>query len=182
MKAPAAGHPLPKGEGRDPIRHDHSKGEAVSELEKLRLSYRPQQITTLFVGESPPHNGTFFYEGNSRLFREMKKVFGDSAGFLSEFKANGFFLDDLVLDPINDKEKAERKDHRREGVPSLAQRMKDYQPSAVVALMCAIGPMVREAMCRAGLSHLPLHVTPFPAFGNEKRFRARMAEIIPKIL
>jgi hypothetical protein len=153
----------------------------VSELEKLRLSYRPQQIATLFVGESPPHNGTFFYKGDSRLFRELKKVFGDSVGFLSEFKAKGLFLDDLVLYPINHMEKAERKAHRWKGVPSVAQRMKSYQPSTVVALMCAIKPMVVEAMRRAGLSRIPLYVMPFPAQGNQVRFRTKMAEVVRTI-
>ena len=154
----------------------------MNESEKLCNSYRPRHVTVLFVGESPPNKGTFFYKGNSRLYHAMKRAFGDSASFLSEFKANGFFLDDLVIDPINQMEGPERSEHRKEGVPSLAQRMKRYQPSAVVALMCANKPMVVEAMRRAGLSHVPLHVTPFPTYGNQGRFRAKMAEIMPKIL
>jgi len=154
----------------------------VNELEKLRSSYRPRHITTLFVGESPPHSGAFFYKDDSQLCHEMKKAFGDSASFLSEFQVNGFFLDDLVLYPINHMEGAERNEHRWKGVPSLAQRMKNYQPSTVIALMCAIKPMVIEAICKAGLSHVQLYVTPFPSHGNQKRFRAKMAEVMPKIL
>ena len=154
----------------------------MNELEKLRNSYRPRGIIVLFVGESPPKNGTFFYKANCRLYYAMKRAFGDSASFLSEFKANGFFLDDLVLYPINRMEDVERNERRCNGVPSLARRMEDYRPSAVVVLMCAIKPMVVEAMCKARLSEVPLYVTPFPSYGNQKRFRAKMAEIMPKIL
>jgi hypothetical protein len=38
-----------------------------SSLESLRQSYRPQQVRVLFVGESPPAGGTFFYRANSNL-------------------------------------------------------------------------------------------------------------------
>ena len=62
----------------------------------------------------------------------------------------------MVLHPINQiKNKKERDNHRREGVQSLAQRMRDYEPLAVVALMCAIAPMVADAMRIAGLSQIP---------------------------
>ena len=89
----------------------------VNDLEKVRRSFRPRHITTLFVGESPPHSGTFFYKRDSRLYRRVKEAFGNGENFLSEFKAKGFFLDDLVLYPINQiKEKNERNEHRRKGV------------------------------------------------------------------
>jgi hypothetical protein len=58
--------------------------------------------------------------------------------------------------------------------------MADYRPAAVVAVMCAIRPMVEDAMCEAGLSHVPLDVTPLPS-RTQKRFKAKMAEIIPKL-
>ncbi len=154
----------------------------MNHVEKLRHRFRPQYISTLFVGESPPYGGTFFYKGNSLLHHKMKESFGASANFLSEFKANGFFLEDLVLYPINQiKDRKERNEHRRRGVPSLARRMAEYRPAAVVALMCAIEPMVIDAMRGADLSGVPLYVTPFPGRYHQKRFKAKMAEIIPKL-
>jgi hypothetical protein len=154
----------------------------VCDLEKLRHTFRPQHITTLFVGESVPDGGTFFYKENSLLYRFMKESFGDIANFLTEFKAKGFFLDDLVLCPVNKKTKEERAEHRRKGVASLARRMVDYGPSAVVIVMCAIKEQVVDAMGKAGLSHVPHYVTPFPSFpNNQRRFRAAMAKIIPTL-
>lgn len=154
----------------------------MNDLERLRLSFRPKQITTLFVGESPPHGETFFYKRDSLLYHRMKESFGAAPNFLSTFQAQGFFLDDLVLYPIDQiKDQNERDKHRHKGVPSLAQRMADYRPLAVVALMCAIKPMVADAMREAGLSQTPLHVTPFPRPEHQRRFKAKMAEIIPKL-
>ncbi|HUI40800.1 MAG TPA: dihydroorotate dehydrogenase [Terriglobia bacterium] len=152
----------------------------MTDVEKLRHSFKPEKITTLFVGESPPHGGTFFYKQNSVLYREMKQVFGGGDDFLEEFKANCFYLDDLVLYPINQiEDEKERDEHRRKGVRLLAARMRQYRPEAVVALMKALEPMVRSAMSEAGLSgDVPLYVVPFPAMGNARKFRNAMAEII----
>jgi hypothetical protein len=155
----------------------------VNDLEKVRRSFRPQRITTLFVGESPPHSGVFFYKCDSQLYFRVKEAFGNGENFLSEFRARGFFLDDLVLHSINQiKEKNERNEHRWKGVPLLARRMKDYRPGAVVALMRAIEPMVVDAMAQAGLPSIPHYVTHFPIFPkNVKAFKQELAEIIPKL-
>jgi len=155
----------------------------VDDLEEVRQSFRPRRIATLFVAESPPYKGTFFYSENSRLYFRVKKVFGNSSKFLSEFKSRGFYLDDLVLYPINQfKEKRERQEHRWNGVPLLAERIKSYRPAAVVVLMYAIEPMVDEAMKQAGLGSVPRHVTPFPTYPrNLKTFNEKMGEILPKL-
>jgi hypothetical protein len=58
----------------------------MSDLENLRHSFRPEIITTLFVGESPPNGGTFFYKGDSLLHHQMKESFSSIGNFLSEFK------------------------------------------------------------------------------------------------
>lgn len=113
----------------------------------------------------------------------MKESFEAGEDFLAMFRAKGFFLDDLVLYPINQiKDEKERHAHRQNGVSSLAGRMADYRPLAVVAVMCAIKPMVAAAMHQAGLSDLPLYVTPFPGRPeHQERFKKKMAEIIPKL-
>jgi hypothetical protein len=146
-------------------------------LEKLRKSFYPDSITTLFVGESAPASGRFFYSGNSSLFRAMKRVFGERETFLDDFKRNGFYLDDLVLTPINKIERRERSRRRQEAVPELAKRLAEYKPKAVVVVMRAILPKVRQAMQIAEMSNEPFCV-PHPAFGNWPRFSNAMKEII----
>jgi len=134
------------------------------------------------VADSPPYNGTFFYRRDSLLYRQMREALASKGDFLQEFKEKGVFLDDLVLYPINQfKDLNERNGHRRKGVLSLAQRMADYRPGAVVALMCAIEPMVVDAMRDADLSHVPLYVTPFPRPEHQKRFKEKLTEIVQKL-
>jgi 2,3,4,5-tetrahydropyridine-2-carboxylate N-succinyltransferase len=47
--------------------------------------------------------------------------------------------------------------------------------------MCAIEPMVVEAMREAGLGHIVPYVVPFPRPEHQKRFKTKMIEIIPKL-
>ena len=149
----------------------------MNKLEKLRKSFYPACMTTLFVGESAPASGRFFYCGNSSLFRAMKRAFGDHETFLEDFKRNGYYLDDLVLTPINQLERRERSSRRQEAVPELAKRLVEYKPKAVVVVMRAILPKVRQAMRMAGILYEPFCV-PHPAFGNWARFSNAMTEII----
>ncbi len=149
----------------------------MNELEELRKSFRPGCIATLFVGESAPVSGRFFYSGNSTLFRAMERAFGNQKTFLQDFQKKGFYLDDLVLTPINKLEKRERLRLRREAVPELKKRLIEYKPKAVVVVMQAILPVVRQAMYMAGISYEPFCV-PHPAFGNWTRFHSAMTKII----
>jgi hypothetical protein len=153
----------------------------VTENETIRQSFRPQRVTTLFVGESVPDSGKFFYRENSQVYNYMKRAFGGAGDFLAQFKANGYFLDDLILVPANKRTSRERRRLRLESVPDLACRLAEYRPGMVVALMIGIKPMVQDAMAKAGFSDLPFHVTHFPGCGQQARFKLEMAEIIPTL-
>jgi hypothetical protein len=152
----------------------------MTTFEKTRAGYRPDRIATLFVGESAPHGGTFFYNKDSGLFREIRKAFHGSEKFLEDFKQSGFYLDDLVLEPVNHLDNNRRRSLCRESVSSLVERLKDYKPRAIVILLHSIQPMVLQAMHTAGLLYKPF-CTPYPGFGNQPRFHRAMAEIIPNL-
>jgi hypothetical protein len=148
----------------------------MNHLEKLRKSFGPSPITTLFVGESAPDSGRFFYSSDSSLFHAMKRAFGNRETFLEDFKKKGFYLDDLVLTPINKLDRRERSRRREEAVPELAKRLVATKPKAVVVVMRAILPKVQQAMRMAGILYEPFCV-PHPAFGNWTRFSDAMKEI-----
>ena len=83
-----------------------------SEIEQLRLQYRPERIMVLFVGEAPPASDSFFYRGNSGLTNYMRDVLAGPKGdieFLNWFKARGWYLDDLVAMPIDNLRDRRRK-------------------------------------------------------------------------
>ncbi len=152
----------------------------MTNFEKTRASYRPDRITTLFVGESAPHGGTFFYKQNSGLFREIRKAFHGNGHFLEDFKRNGFYLDDLVLEPVNHLANRERRSLCKQSVSSFVERLKNYKPKAIVILLHSIKPIVLEAMREAGIFYDP-YCTPYPGFGNQPRFQKAMIEIIPNL-
>ncbi|MBI4361594.1 MAG: hypothetical protein HY558_00310 [Euryarchaeota archaeon] len=68
----------------------------MDEIERVRRDFKPDKVRVLFVGESPPAMGGFFYKVDrlTRFTREaFYKVYGDEVGcgkqFLDFFKAQG---------------------------------------------------------------------------------------------
>jgi len=154
-------------------------------IEAVRASYRPQHITTLFVGESAPSSGAFFYYGNTALAQYMADAMAavglyDGGDFLDRFKSYGWYLDDLVLTPVNQLPRSERKKKCYEARTSLANRIAEYQPRAIVSLMLGIKNIVEAAAAAAG-SNAPRFAVAFPGNGQQARFREAMAHILPQL-
>ena len=154
-------------------------------VEVTRARYRPDRITTLFVGESAPASGASFYHGDSAMARYMQRateaVLGVGSGeFLDRFKASGWFLDDLVLTPVNALPKAQRRAQCLAAQASLTERIREYQPLAIVSIMRSIGNIVNEAAV-AACGDVPRYVVPFPGNGQQRRFLDAMARIVPAL-
>jgi hypothetical protein len=156
--------------------------DAIAAVEALRTSYRPDRITTLFVGESAPVNGTFFYDGNNSMVRYMQRavetVLPGAGDFLHRFRDYGWYLDDLVLSPVNHLNQAARKAAWYGSCDSLAARIAEYQPLAVVSLLSGIKDIVSDAARKAG-STATLYSVPFPGMGNQTKFHTEMLRILP---
>jgi hypothetical protein len=136
--------------------------------EATRTRYRPKRIMTLFVGESAPASGTFFYYGNNAMSGHMQRAvesaLGESGNFLESFKAYGWYLDDLVSTPVDHLTKSQRKAKCLDAQKSLADRIRCYQPEAIVSLLIGIKPFV-EAVAIAAGSNAPRYAAPFPGHG-----------------
>jgi hypothetical protein len=150
------------------------------EIERLRERYRPGTIRTLFVGESRPANGKFFYDPElrpiARWFENALELGGDD--FLCRFKNADLYLDDLVLTPINRCRNGDRDRRRREAVPGLKSRIARYTPTLVVVIMKGIAPFVREAA--EGIARV--EVVPFPGYGHQGEFLIEMRKLRSAIL
>jgi hypothetical protein len=154
----------------------------MKDVEATRLTFRPERITTLFVGESAPVSGDFFYFGNTALTRHMQTAieqrFGPTGNFLETFKALGWYLDDLVLTPVNQLRPTERRAACVAARSSLAQRIAEYQPLAIVSLLHSIREDVAAAASTAN-SAANLYTVPFPGMGQQVRFQTEMKAILP---
>lgn len=153
-------------------------------VEETRAVYRPERIRTLFVGESAPVSGDFFYFGNTNMTRYMQQaieaVFGAQADFLSQFKSFGWYLDDLCLTPVNHLKGAARRTACTDAIASLAVRIADYRPDAVVSLLRSIDANV-EAATRAAGCPASVRRVAFPGMGQQSRFHRDMLELLPNL-
>lgn len=150
--------------------------------EGIRLGYRPEAVRVLFVGESPPAGGSFFYAANSNLWRHTQAAFGKvyrgnwtgDDGFLLFFKSIGCYLDDLCLEPVNGLSPPVRRRLRKKGVLPLAQRMRLAKPLAVVCVMQGVEANVRQALRAAEQDDLLFYSLPFPAFQHPPAYESQL--------
>lgn len=150
---------------------------SVRDVLKIRLSYKPHKVRVLFIGESPPASGEFFYfGGNNSLLKYIRQafisVYGDKCGdgdeFLQFFKENGYYLDDLSEEPINRILEKERRQLRKANIGSLAKRLKEIHPESVIIFMKSIEKDVRKALKNVGIPQENIRATKFPGSGNQK--------------
>jgi len=165
---------------------------ANTEVVKKRLKYHPERIglpiKTLFVGESAPASGDFFYYCRSDLYRCMKAAMeaaglGGNGDSLKHFQALGWYLDDLVLTPVNKGlSDSERKEACRVAQPCFAKRIAEYQPLAIVSLLLAerVKKSVYAAAAEA-CNSVDCYAVHFPGQGNQRRFLSDMENIILKL-
>ena len=163
---------------------------------QARARYKPRTIRVLFVAESPPSSGGFFYFsktiGKDHLFRETMKALSlwplghplrkglDKTGLLEEFRSRGFFLIDTCDRPVDRlSPKARRISIAREA-PSLARRAKKLDPDSIVIVKQTVYGPVRHALETAGLGDRILNTEPlpFPSHGNQRRYRLRLRRLI----
>ena len=153
-------------------------------IEATRARFRPERVMTLFVAESAPDSGKFFYFGNNPMLTDMQRAIehslGEGGDILARFKAMGWYLDDLSLAPVNNLPKRARVAICRDAEPSLTARIAEYRPLAIVALLKRIEKNVNAAAIAAG-SDAPRFAVPFSRQGNLTRFNAEMARIIPQL-
>jgi len=146
--------------------------------ERLRRRFRPGQVRLLFIGESPPASGRFFYVGDSGLYRAMRSVFqlvdpaiGDEE-FLEVFRASGCYLVDLCAEPVDKLDAKSRRDSCRAGEASLERALARLQPAGIATLLRSIEGNVARAAARAGWHGPSIHL-PYP--GRWSRHREAFA-------
>ena len=158
-------------------------------LDQLRCSYRPDTIRVLFIGESPPAGGTFFYQADSNLARYTQEVFStvfdtvfeSGEDFLRVYQNLGCYLDDLCLIPVNKLGRVDRECQRTRSVDSLAIRIRSASPQAIVVVMRAITPHVERAVERANIGRVAVYSVPFPALGHQRRYVTQLVGVLRKL-
>jgi hypothetical protein len=144
------------------------------ERERLRRSFRPPRIQLLFIGESPPASGRFFYSGNSGLYRAMRAAFQNAdakvtdKNFLAVFRARGCYLTDLSREPVDHLEPPLRRAMRSDGEKFLALEITRLQPGIIAPVLRSIAGNVENAAAGANWQG---QILQFPYPGRWSRYR-----------
>lgn len=157
------------------------------DFESLRRSFRPEKVNVLFIGESRPRGGTFFFAGNSNLaqytqeaFERLYGPFADTTTFLKRFSALGCYLVDLCSKPVNGFSPLERSTACRAGESALARAITRGQPRAIVVVKMSLEPFATRAIAQSGAQHEP-YMLPFPSYGHQRTYVDGLARVLRKL-
>lgn len=153
--------------------------------ERLRHKFRPAKVHMLFVGESPPASGRFFYQADSGLYRATReaflKAFPDlrERDFLKSFRSLGCYLVDLCERPADRLQPKVRRRAGRAGEPNLGKIFRTLRPQIAIVVVRSISRNVQRSERRANWSgrHIEL---PYP--GRWIRHRAAFVRQLAPIL
>lgn len=157
--------------------------------ETLRSSFQPGRLRLLFIGESPPASGRFFYQRDSGLYRAMRDTFRlvipaiDDRNFLATFQAAGCYLIDLCLEPVDRLDAKARRIACRDGERSLSRRILQLQPLMIATMLRSIESNVSRAALNANWRGPCIHL-PYPGRWRKHRevFSKALAPIIYDLL
>lgn len=155
--------------------------------EEAREYYRPNKVRVIFIGESRPEAGTFFYHENSNLFRYTKEAFEQASGVpfnCEAFKRHGCWLYDVCGEPVNNLAPTQRKERIENGLPELEKILKQLKPEFVIAVkkgdfIKLASPIILDAGFIVGRTFFSL---PFPANGNQQRFVRELFSALRKTI
>lgn len=161
---------------------------ASGRYEKQRRQFMPERVRILFVGESRPDQGTFFYFADSLLYETTKDAFYSAArdllakqNFLRSFAGLDCYLDDLCPHPVNKLPPPERDEAREAGVQPLAARIAKYQPDVVIVVLEGIARHVRRALKEARMAPEVVATLPFPTRKHRERYTTGLARLLREL-
>ncbi len=152
------------------------KMSPMAAQERLRIRYRPKRVQILFVGESAPASGRFFYQADSGLYRALRGTFLTAfpalrkTDFLDSFRSLGCYLVDLCGQPVDRMDSRARRRACDVGEARLVRTIRTLRPKVIVTVVRSIGENVIRAQQQAGWSG-PHFELPYP--GRWSRLRTK---------
>ena len=161
-----------------------------SDYLQFRNRYIPAKIKTIFVLESPPASGKYFYNPDGTLseplFRAMTKDVleitpkSKDEG-LKEFAARGYFLIDATYTPINRMSETDKEATILHDLPMLVEALHEYAgpETGIVLVKVNVCKLLEDKLREEGFKVLN-HGTmiPFPTFGRQKEFRQAICAVL----
>jgi len=155
--------------------------------EEARMKYRPSHTRILFIGESRPAGGNFFFCENSNLYYATKEAFEQvfhSTFRMDFFKENGCWIYDVCNEPVNHLLRANRRDLIRGSVPILRETLKTLSPEYVIVVKKGdFGRMIYPEIQNSGyVDGKTSYLLPFPLYQYRSQYINELAGILNKII
>lgn len=158
----------------------------------LRNKYLPKNIKIVFILESPPVSGKYFYneEGSVKepLFSAMMKLIGLPPGNKQEgltyFANKGYFIVDATYEPVNKLKNKERNDKILENFEYLVKvliKLGDPKKINTILIKSNICRLLENKLLHLGYKVLNNGIIiPFPSTGQQKKFMTEALKVLGK--
>lgn len=165
-----------------------------TEYKRMRDAYRPARLRAVFLLESPPKSGKYFYNRDGKvtepLFKAMMEFIGiadkikSKEDGLREFQDRGFFVVDASYDPVNNLKGKARDQMILRGFRSLVQDLNLLDPgrkAKVVLVKKNICELMEPRLTREGfvVANKGDRVF-FPGSGRQADFRRQIKLVAKK--
>jgi hypothetical protein len=158
---------------------------SLRQREHLRRQYQPERVRVLFVGESPPASGRFFYRRDSGLYRAMREAFQavdpsiSEESFLEKFRDSRCYFIDLCSKPVDRLDAKSRRDTCAGSEASLSRTIARLHPVVIATVVRSIEGNVIQAAARANWNGLMVQL-PYP--GRWAHLRRAFLEALAPIV
>ena len=156
-----------------------------------RNKYKPENLKAIFILESPPKSGKYFYdpegETTEPLFKAMMELIGckptDKASGLVEFAKKGFIIVDATYTPVNHYKEGKERDQAimiwRSTLLKDLEILTPNKKTPIVLVKANICRLFAGLLKSAGFNVINNGITiPFPATGQQGRFRKQIASVL----
>lgn len=156
---------------------------------EMRDAYKPETMRAIFILESPPKSGKYFYNPagnvNEQLFKALMQFAGIEHGKkeegLRQFRDRGFFVVDASYQPVNNLKGKARDNKILEEYGALVHDLNFINPDRTIPLILVkknICKLMEPRLKNAGFKVANDGVSvPFPGSGRQRDFRERIARI-----
>ncbi len=140
----------------DFIIYMHSKEYYIN----LRNNYLPEKVKVLFIFESPPAAGHYFYAdtGSERLFDAMMEAIGykpkNKIEGLKTFQGQGYFLIDSTYVPVNEMTNKERRTQVLNDIDILKEEIRKYvvpNETKIILVMSRLYDAIADKLIKDGV-------------------------------
>jgi hypothetical protein len=145
----------------------------------------------IFVAESPPVSGKYFYDPRGKpsepLFKELlrvtlKREFASKAEGLAAFKKAGYLLVDATYQPVNHKLTSKRKIEICKSLPALINDLRYLlhgNKGNIILIKADICRLLEKPLLAAGFNVINKSaIVPFPSTGHQMEFRRIVAPLL----